>query len=42
MGRNVWQNEHPVAIMKAIRAIVHENIDVAEAHKLFLAETITQ
>jgi len=39
MGRNVWQNEHPVAMIKAIKAIVHENVDVAEAHKLFLAET---
>ena len=35
LGRNVWQNPHPVAIAKALRAIVHENAAPEEAHKLF-------
>lgn len=35
MGRNIWQSKHPIAMIKAIRAIVHENVSVEEAHKLF-------
>lgn len=35
LGRNIWQNEHPVAMIKAIRAIVHENATVNEAYDLF-------
>ena len=35
MGRNIWQNEHPVAVIKAIRAIVHENATVKEAQQVF-------
>jgi len=35
MGRNIWQSEHPVAAMKAIRVIVHENATAKEAGKLF-------
>ncbi len=35
MGRNIWQNDHPVAMIKAVRAIVHENAGVEEAAKLF-------
>ncbi len=35
MGRNIWQNEHPVAMIKAIRAIVHENASVKEASEIF-------
>jgi len=31
MGRNIWQSDHPVAMMKAIRAIVHEKVTVREA-----------
>ena len=36
MGRNIWQNDHPVAIIRAIRAIVHEGFKPKQAHKLFL------
>ena len=25
LGRNIWQTEHPVAAIRAIRAIIHEN-----------------
>jgi putative autoinducer-2 (AI-2) aldolase len=35
MGRNIWQNENPVAMIKAIRAIVHENATVREALQVF-------
>ncbi len=35
LGRNVWQNPHPVPMAKALRAIVHENATPEEAHKLF-------
>lgn len=36
MGRNIWQSKHPVAMIKAIRAIVHENASVNKAHDLFM------
>ena len=35
MGRNIWQNDYPVAMIKAIRAIVHENATVKEASELY-------
>jgi putative autoinducer-2 (AI-2) aldolase len=35
LGRNVWQNAHPVAMAKALRAIVHQKADVKEAYQLF-------
>ncbi|MDP6348075.1 MAG: 3-hydroxy-5-phosphonooxypentane-2,4-dione thiolase [Dehalococcoidia bacterium] len=31
LGRNIWQNEFPVAMMKAIRAIVHQDATPEEA-----------
>jgi putative autoinducer-2 (AI-2) aldolase len=37
LGRNVWQSPHPVAIMRALRAIIHENYTVKEAWELFNA-----
>jgi putative autoinducer-2 (AI-2) aldolase len=35
MGRNIWQNDHPVAMIKGIRAVVHENASPEEAHAVF-------
>ncbi len=35
MGRNIWQSEYPVAMISAIRAIVHKNASVKEAFGLF-------
>jgi putative autoinducer-2 (AI-2) aldolase len=35
MGRNIWQSEHPVATMKAIRSVVHENMTAEEAGKIY-------
>jgi len=31
MGRNIWQSDHPVAMLKALRAIIHEKATVHEA-----------
>jgi 3-hydroxy-5-phosphonooxypentane-2,4-dione thiolase len=31
MGRNIWQSDHPVPMLKALRAIVHDRATVAEA-----------
>jgi putative autoinducer-2 (AI-2) aldolase len=35
MGRNIWQNDHPVGMIRAVRAIVHEDASVREAADLF-------
>lgn len=35
MGRNIWQSEHPVAMIRAIRAVVHEDYAPEEALELF-------
>jgi putative autoinducer-2 (AI-2) aldolase len=35
LGRNVWQTENPVAAIRAIRAIVHDNYTPQEALDLF-------
>ncbi len=35
MGRNIWQNDNPVAMIKAIRSIVHEDFSVKEAVQVF-------
>jgi len=35
LGRNVWQSDHPVAMVRALRAIIHENADAKEAFELF-------
>jgi putative autoinducer-2 (AI-2) aldolase len=35
LGRNIWQSEHPVAAIRAIRAIIHEDYTPQEAHDLF-------
>ena len=34
MGRNIWQSNNAVGIIKAIRKIVHENASIKEASKL--------
>jgi putative autoinducer-2 (AI-2) aldolase len=31
MGRNIWQSDHPVAMLKALRVIVHEKASVDDA-----------
>ena len=35
LGRNVWQNPHPVPMMRALNAIIHKNSTPKEARELF-------
>jgi putative autoinducer-2 (AI-2) aldolase len=35
LGRNIWQNEHPVAAIKAIRAIVHDDATPEQAQEVY-------
>jgi putative autoinducer-2 (AI-2) aldolase len=35
MGRNIWQSRWPIAVISAIRKIVHENASLEEAFELF-------
>ncbi|MBI4302114.1 MAG: 3-hydroxy-5-phosphonooxypentane-2,4-dione thiolase [Chloroflexi bacterium] len=35
LGRNIWQNDYPVAMIKAIRAIIHEKATAKESHELY-------
>jgi 3-hydroxy-5-phosphonooxypentane-2,4-dione thiolase len=35
MGRNIWQSEHPVPMIKAVREIVHGGASVREAQEIF-------
>jgi 3-hydroxy-5-phosphonooxypentane-2,4-dione thiolase len=37
MGRNIWQSDHPVAMIKGIRAVVHEKATVREAMEVLEA-----
>ena len=38
MGRNIWQRDNPVSILRAIRGIVHENMTAEQAHEMFTEE----
>ncbi len=43
MGRNIWQSDNPVAMLKAVRAIVHENSTVKEAYDQYVnTSTMTE
>lgn len=35
LGRNIWQNPNPVAVAKALHAIIHENAKPQEAEDIF-------
>jgi putative autoinducer-2 (AI-2) aldolase len=35
MGRNIWQSDHPVPMIRAIRSIVHEGQSPEGAHEIF-------
>ena len=35
MGRNIWQSEFPIPMIKAIRSIIHDNYSPKEAYELF-------
>jgi putative autoinducer-2 (AI-2) aldolase len=38
LGRNVWQDPHPVAVAKSLRGIIHDNLTPREAFDLFNSE----
>ncbi len=35
MGRNIFQSDKPIGMIKAVRAVVHENKEVEEAFKIY-------
>jgi putative autoinducer-2 (AI-2) aldolase len=35
LGRNVWQNDHPVAMARAMQVIIHEGATAKQAYQLF-------
>ena len=40
LGRNIWQNEHPIAMIKALRAIIHEEATPEQAQNIFGGESL--
>ncbi len=36
MGRNIWQSENPVPMIRAVRAIVHSNHTAEQAYKMYV------
>jgi putative autoinducer-2 (AI-2) aldolase len=38
LGRNIWQNDYPVPMIKALRAVIHEKATVKEANEIFEQE----
>lgn len=38
MGRNIWQDRHPVAMIRAVRAIVHEGASPKEAYQVYVGQ----
>lgn len=41
MGRNIFQSANPAAMMTAVRAVVHDDLDPAEAFELFRSASET-
>ncbi|MFX0025754.1 MAG: hypothetical protein ACFE8M_05005 [Candidatus Hermodarchaeota archaeon] len=35
MGRNIFQSDKPIGMIKAVRAIVHEKASVDEAYEIY-------
>jgi putative autoinducer-2 (AI-2) aldolase len=35
LGRNVWQNPHPLAVMRALNGVVHDGLTPKQAFDLF-------
>jgi 3-hydroxy-5-phosphonooxypentane-2,4-dione thiolase len=40
MGRNIWQSNNPVAMIKAVKDIVHENSTVEKAYDQYLSMSV--
>ena len=38
MGRNIWQSDYPVEMIKAVRSIVHGNFNLNEAYNFLLKD----
>lgn len=38
MGRNIFQSDSPVGMIKAVRAVVHENASVEDAYAVYMDE----
>jgi len=38
LGRNIWQHDYPVAMIKALRAIIHEKANPKQANDIFRKE----
>jgi len=38
LGRNIWQNEHPVGMIKAMRAVIHKNATPKQALEVYREE----
>ena len=36
MGRNIWQSDHPVAMIRAVRSIVHGTNDADQAYRMYI------
>ncbi len=37
LGRNIWQSNYPLPMIRALRHIVHENGTIKEAQEIFNA-----
>jgi putative autoinducer-2 (AI-2) aldolase len=35
MGRNIFQSDAPIAMMQAVRAVVHENLSAAAGYQMY-------
>ncbi len=35
MGRNIWQSDNPVPMIRAVRSIVHNNSDAGQAYEMY-------
>jgi len=35
LGRNIWKNDYPVAMARALRAVIHENATPKEAQEIY-------
>ena len=35
MGRNIFQSDHPTAMIQAVRAVVHEDLAASDAYALY-------
>lgn len=40
LGRNIWQNEYPVAMIKALRAIIHRKATPKDAQDIYDSEKV--